>query len=295
MYKSIIDIHLHSNHSDGKLSPHEIITKLKNANIKFTSLTDHDTTGGSKEFKKLAEIAGIKSVDGVEISTSQNNIGLHILGYGININSRDLKNLFVKQQEQRKKAFVSYVNLFKKAGFKINQKKFNNFKKLKTIAKPHVFRLIFESSINRKILEEKFGFAKIKESRKIQGMFIDKFMSYPGQLAYVKKRSITHERAIKLIRKSGGLAVLAHPGVENEVKPDQLIKLIKKLISYGLAGIEAYSFAHSQSEMAYFHKLSKKLNLITTIGTDDHDGTLIGKLGTQKHAQNELISHLFKN
>src|SRR3989344_2768173 len=116
MAKTFVDLHLHSNKSDGKFSPAGVVKKVAKHGIRFAALTDHDTTAGSKEFTKAAKQHGIKTIDGVEISADQDGVGIHILGYGINPNDKRLLNLFKKQASERRKFFEKYIALFKKAG-----------------------------------------------------------------------------------------------------------------------------------------------------------------------------------
>ncbi|HEA28656.1 MAG TPA: hypothetical protein ENH91_01440, partial [Leeuwenhoekiella sp.] len=201
----------------------------------------------------MAGKAGIKTISGVEISADQEGVGLHVLGFGINTKHAKLTNLFKKQANERKKSFIKTVNLFQKAGFAIDQYKFNKLKNVKTVVKPHIFELIYGIAANRDLLSRNFLF---KGGKKPMGKFIEKFMSYPGQLGYARKPRISCREAIRLIHKSGGIAIWAHPGVEKEIKPGNLPKILKKLTAYGLDGLEAFSSAHTKRQMKYFYKLA---------------------------------------
>ncbi len=285
-----IDLHLHSNNSDGKLKPSEVVKKLVKNKVGFAVLTDHDSVDGSIGFAKNAAQYGIKTVHGVEISASQDDIGLHILGYGINVKDTRLKNLFRKQLLGRKKKFLKTISLFKKAGLHIDRGKLKEILKLKNVGKPHIFSLIYSDPRNKEIFLKKY---KFKEDRRTQGRFIDLFMTFPGQLAHVKKDSIKCRDAIKLIHQTGGIAVFAHPGVELELKSKTVfIKILKELVSYGLDGIEAFSYAHTKKQMAHYHKIARRFNLISTIGTDDHDGSRIGKLRVPPKLHQEIFTDL---
>lgn len=276
MPKNIIDLHLHSTHSDGKLTPRQIVKKLTQAGVNFASLTDHDSTGGSKEFGALAGKAGIKTISGVEISADQYGIGIHILGYGINANDKRLLDLFKKQSAARREAFDKYAAMFKKAGFVINRNKYREFRKIKSVGQTHVFRLIWEEPRNQELCFKKYGF---KGTGWMQSEFINAFMELPSQLAYVKKKNVLAKKAIDLIHKTGGMAVWAHPGIEVEIKNTKIFaKILKALIGYGLDGLEAFSYALTQNKMKYLYGIAIKHKLTPTIGTDDHDGTRIGTL-----------------
>ncbi|MEX2053278.1 MAG: hypothetical protein WD898_03575, partial [Candidatus Paceibacterota bacterium] len=201
-----------------------------------------------------------------------------------------LKKLFKKQMAERKKKFLKALSLFKKAGLYIDQKKLKEILKLKNVGKPHIFSLIYGDPRNKEIFLKRY---KFKDGGKTQGRFIDLFMTLPGQLAYVKKDSIKCSDAIKLIHRTGGIAVFAHPGVELELKNEVVFaRTLKELISYGLDGIEVFSYAHTKKQMAHYHKVAKRFDLMPTIGTDDHDGSRIGKLKLPQKLHKEVLDKL---
>ena len=284
MPKTLIDMHLHSVYSDGKLTPRQIVKKLAQAKINFAVLSDHDTVSGVGEFAREAKLAKIDTMPGVEISAEEHGIGVHILGYGININDKRLLDIFKKQQAERRKAFDRYVALFKKAGFVIDRRKYLEFRKIKSVAKPHVFRLIWGVLENRKLCYTKYGLTKTDWLP--QGEFIQAFTELPNQLAYVHKKEITAENAIASIHAAGGVAVWAHPGIEIEFKNKKIFnKVLGGLLSNGIDGIEAFSSSRhlTKARIKYLYQLTRRYRLIATVGSDDHDGTRIGtKISTLK-------------
>lgn len=291
-----IDLHLHSTYSDGKLRPTEVVKKLAKKGIKIASLTDHDNINGTREFNRAAKKYDIIAINGVEITAYKNGIGLHILGLGIDIKNHELQNIFLKQTKERAIIFFKTVKLFKKAGFFINKRKFNTMKRVKLLTKPHVFDLIFGVQKNRELLEKKFKFSKhFIPERAPQSIFIDMFMSLPGQLAYVKKSGISYKEAIKAIRKTGGVAVLAHPGIEIEFmeKKADIQKVIKELVRFGIDGLEVFSVAlEKRKKVSFFHRVAQKYKLLETIGSDDHDGSRIGKVKVSRKQEERLIEFL---
>lgn len=284
-----IDLHLHSIHSDGKLSVKELVKKLKKHKVRMASLTDHDCIDGSKEFAEEARRASLTAIPGVEISASERNIGLHILGYGIDLKDHALQNLFQEQIRQRRKKFLAAVSKFRKAGFFIDPKHLQKILARKTIAKPHIFSLICSNRLNQKRFRQ-MGF---KNGQPAQGEFIETFLSLPGQLGYAGKNRVTCREAIKLIRRAGGIAVWAHSAVEKEIKsPKQFLAILKSLVSYGLSGLEVYSSAHNPNQIKRLAKLAKKHRLLATVGTDNHDGSHFGKLKVPEEVQKEISNFL---
>ncbi len=293
-----IDLHLHSNNSDGSLTVSEVVKNLVRKKIVFAVLADHDGIDGNKKFARLARQAGIKTIDGVEMSVYELGAGVHILGYGIDVSNKRVLKFFKAQKDERKNVFKRYVALFKKAGFGINKKLYNEFAKTKSVTKAHVFKLIWDLPANRDICLQK----GLKENKAVpppfnfQSPFIDMFMTFPGQLAYAQKKQVSAEEAVKLIHGIGGVAVWAHPGLEIEFRknPKVFPKVFKNLLSYGLDGLEAYSTAtsHTKKWTAHLRNLAQKHKLLITLGTDDHDGNRVGKLKVPEKYQKEIIKNL---
>ena len=292
MAKISIDLHLHSKESDGKLTPTEVVANLVKNKISFAALTDHDTADGSQEFITAAKFNGIKTISGTEISAEQNGVGIHILGYGINVNDKRLIKFFFRQSVGRKKLFKKYVMLLKKAGFKINQKKYQEYIKIKSVTKAHVFKLIWEVSENQELCLKKYG---LKKTDKIQSIFIDHLMTLPGQIAYVRKKRVLAKYVIDLIHKTGGVAIWAHPGIEMAFKNPHVFPIVfKNLLRSGIDGLEVFStaYGHTKKWSTHLYKLAKKHNLIATMGSDDHDGEKIGQLKVSTKYQKEAIEKL---
>ncbi|TSC74667.1 MAG: PHP domain-containing protein [Parcubacteria group bacterium Gr01-1014_44] len=285
----IIDLHLHSNYSDGKFKPAEVAERLAAAGIKMAALTDHDTVAGTAEFNLAAVKLGIIPINGVEITAYHEGLGLHILGLGINAENKNLLRIFAKQAKERKKGFLKAVKLFRQAGFFIDVKKMSKILKLKNITKPHIFDLIYSMPKNRKLAKNKYNLA---EDERPIGVFIDQFMSLPGQIAYVKKDGIGYGEAIKAIHQAGGLAFLAHPGIEIEFRNGQknIIKVIKDLKNQGLDGLEAfYSTLSGFDRTINFYEIAKKNKLMVSMGSDDHDGFRIGTVKVSPQFEKEII------
>lgn len=297
----MIDLHLHSNYSDGKQPPAEVVANLAKKGISFGVLSDHDSVGGSKEFIREAEKAGIGTIPGVEMSAYELDAGIHILGYGIDIENKRLLNFFKGQQLERKKVFEKYVALFKKAGFKIDKKLYSEYRRAKSVTKAHVFKLIWSIPENQEICIKGYGLKEKKGAPppfNFQNPFINALMTFPGQIAYARKKRVSAKEIIYLIHKIGGVAVWAHPGLEMEFTSNRNFfpKVFKNLLSYGIDGLEAYSTAssHTRKWIAYLNALAQKNKLIVTMGTDDHDGRRMGTLKVPQKEQGKILTELLK-
>ncbi len=245
----MVDFHVHSVYSDGTDELQELIGKAKNLNLKYLSITDHDTIGSQKEAREICDGA-LNYINGIEISI-QYPLTLHMLGYNYDLNNdhfvSEISRLKTYRDERNKKIAKNFQDL----GFDITLQEVIEEAKGRIVGRPH-----FAS-----VLVKKGYFENNKE-------VFDKFLS-KGKPAYENKLRFDMEKSISLIHEANGLAVWAHPysAVEDE---EDLLKLLKKLISYGLDGIEVYYSSYDQNKVENLQKLAKKFDLLMTAGSDYH-------------------------
>ena len=110
-----IDLHIHTNYSDGTFTPKEIVDLAKKNNMKVLSFTDHDTIKGVKEGIEYAKKFGIKVIPGVELSTFS-VMEIHILGYNFDINNTKLIETLEDFSQQREERVLKILNELKEAG-----------------------------------------------------------------------------------------------------------------------------------------------------------------------------------
>jgi len=249
------DLHTHTYYSDGQISPTELVILAKKKRVKNLALTDHNSVNGIAEAIKVGSKIGVRIIPSVEVVVK----GGEILGYFIDYKKKGLKKALKKySMRENKKAMIQLRILDKKKI--INLKDFfkeyphskGNYRKGNLLN-----YLISIKKINHKKALEIINNIKIKE--KI-------------------KEEISAFEGIKLIKKYGGIPVLAHPWVskgELEFNED----LIKKLVKIGLKGIELdngekYNFGRTKEFVKKLKKIAKKYNLILTQGSDYHGETL---------------------
>jgi len=266
------DFHIHSNFSDGFLHPKEIVKKAADLGMQAIALTDHDSVLGVDEFLRDCQKAGIKGIPGVEVSTELGSKSFHLLGYGVDVNNPLLQEELQKLYQSRIQRSQQYVKKLSALGFKITEADLWKVAKNKmgSIGKPHVAQAVI---------------SKNKGDVRIQGMGVANFLkSYlsEGKPAFVSKRAIKTEKAIKLIKDAGGVSVLAHPLLEfeslNETKEN-----ILKLKSIGLDGVEVfYAKEHKKEDIVSLKSFCQTENLLMTAGSDTHfypDSLQVRELG----------------
>ena len=248
---SFIDLHVHSNASDGTLTPSEVVTAAKEAGLLAMALTDHDTVAGVKEAKIKADELGIELIPGVEISCHAFGKEIHILGFFLNEEDPDFLEYLANLREIRDSRNLKMLELFQKDGFPITMEKLEHGNPNTVITRAHFARVLIEE-----------GIVPSKDAA------FKKYLS-DGKKYYVQRSEIKPKDAIAHIKQAGGVAVLAHP-FEYHFSKQQLIDLIEELVSYGLSGIEVYHSNNYVEQSSFLRELTHRYHLAATGGSDFH-------------------------
>lgn len=253
MPNGYIDLHLHTNHSDGMKSVHEMVAAAAHRKLLAVAVTDHDALAGLAEIDDAARRSQIEVVPGIEISSTCSGFETHILGYFIDRNHSTLKTFTQEFRTQRQDRAREILRKLTYQGIDIPYDLVQSRAGHGVIGRPHIADLM---------VEEGFVFS-----------FQEAFNKYLAEHrpAFVPKLFIDAEGAIDLIHSAGGLAFLAHPGVG--VADD----VIHKLALHGLDGIETLHPKHHTGQTLYYQEMARKLNLLETGGSDCH-GARSGEL-----------------
>lgn len=247
------DLHCHSTASDGTLPPAEVMRLAERSGISALSLTDHDTVGGIAEAEAEAKRLGIAFIAGIEISAEYPHPGtLHILGYGVDVNSEVLKSLMMTLLDGRDNRNPKIIRRLNELNVSISMQEVEDQAKGEVVGRPHVAA----------ILVRKGYVSSIKQA-------FDKYLS-PGGLAYFDKERLTPRRAIAMIRECGGVPVLAHPIQLRTENDAQLERVVKDMVDMGLAGIEVLHSDHDAALTEKYDRLARRLGLLKTGGSDFH-------------------------
>ncbi|MDL4842675.1 PHP domain-containing protein [Aquibacillus rhizosphaerae] len=241
-----MDLHIHSTHSDGQLTPSEIIHIASSKGINVLSITDHDEIAAYHSGKRTANFLGITLIPGIELNTDGEDGELHILGYYINPYSETLLNYIAWRKKERTDWAKKIVNKLRDMGYNISFDACARRAKGGVIVRTH-------------IADELFSKGYFPSSEHAYGTLLIK-----GATAFVKRADFTAEDAIQLIHDAGGEAYLAHPGIY----PFDIH--IQRLIAYGLDGIEVYHSKHKQAQIAYWEKIAQQASLKVSGGSNHH-------------------------
>jgi 3',5'-nucleoside bisphosphate phosphatase len=241
------DLHIHTIFSDGKLTPYQIIKEACRKDITAVGITDHDTMRGIPQALQAGRELKVEVVPGVELSTDFKGEEVHILGYYCRAENTLLKNTLAIVRMDRYNRIVKMLKRLKDLDIDLSLKDV-----LKTasggesLGRPHLAEALCRKGV---CITPREAFQR----------FLAK-----GKPAFVKRLKISAHFAIQIIRKSGGVAVLAHPGL---YKRDSLIHQLR---DHGLSGIEAFHPDHRLADCRQYCRIAQKYNLFVTGGSDFH-------------------------
>lgn len=247
---TVFDLHLHSTYSDGTYTVAQLIRKAKNRSLDVLSITDHDTIKSQKEAISLSKKLNLNYVTGVEINV-EFPTHMDILGYGIDINSKEIINFLdylTKKREQRNRKMVK---LLMKKGFNITYEEVIDYANGDIIGRPHIARLMVKKGYGTSVKE-----------------IIETYLTR-GKECFLERFKFSPKETIEMIKKQGGIAVLAHP-YKIGLKDYQINYLIDELQYYGLDGIEIFHYSHSPQFSNFLSELANKKKLLVSGGSDYH-------------------------
>jgi predicted metal-dependent phosphoesterase TrpH len=245
----LIDLHLHSNASDGTDPPAEVVRRAAAAGLDVIALTDHDTVAGWDE-ARAALPDTLTLVPGMELSCQLGGRSVHLLAYLFDPGHQDLAtetSLIRDDRTFRAKAMIGKLN---DLGANVTWERVARIAGDAVVGRPHIARAMAE--------------ARVIETP--ADAFTPEWIADGGR-AFVERYAITLDRAIRLIRDAGGVPVLAHPRSPGYEIPDDVIE---RLSAIGLAGIEVFHPDHDAAERSRLTAIAARLRLIATGGSDDH-------------------------
>jgi predicted metal-dependent phosphoesterase TrpH len=248
------DLHIHTYYSDGVYPPEKIVDLALDAGLEAIAITDHDNImayGVAQEYlkNKGQNPPPLEIIKGVEINTLYKGKEVHILGYLMDTDDSNFKELLKNQQAARVKQTKEIIHLLaKKESIRI---KFEDITKQVaeggSIGRPHIAKAITAAGGTGSVIE---AYAKYIHNE---------------SPVYVPRKTASPHDAVEIIYDAGGVPVIAHP---HDI--DIAEELIKDLMTCGLRGIEAYHRKHSPACVEYFSSMAEKLGVIVTGGSDFH-------------------------
>ena len=280
----MIDLHTHSNASDGDYSPEDLIDLAISKGITTLAITDHDNTNGIERALKHASGKNITLIPGIEMSANVPKGEMHILGLFINHKDEVFEKYLRDLQEKRNIRNLKFIEKFKELGFNISLEELKMISHGKVIGKPHFAKWFV-----------------------INGYFDDSedaYLNYFNQPPFTEIRRETYDPddIVKHIKDNGGLVILAHPQ-SLKLSFEELREKLITLKSYGLDGIECYHSNQTPEEMVNFKKIATELGLLISKGSDYHGpkikkdielgSGINGNILIDEKTENDLIDKIF--
>lgn len=242
----LIDLHVHTNASDGLFPPAKIVKLAKLAGVTVLGVADHDTVNGIDESIEAGVNEGVKIVPSVEINSYNGDAEYHILGCFIDHTDEELRGVLAEFRRARVQRMHVILSRLAALDISLKAEEVLSLSGDGSLGRPHIARALVKK-----------GYAS--SVRDAFDMYIGE-----GKPAYAPRSKLTPEEAITIINRAGGVAVLAHPGLWGGDD------IIPRLASSGMEGIEVYSPSHTRDQTKRYLKLAHELGLVATGGSDYH-------------------------
>jgi predicted metal-dependent phosphoesterase TrpH len=246
-----IDLHAHSNRSDGTFTPAELVRLAAERELDVVALTDHDTTDGLEEASAEGGRSGVEVIPGVEFSAEYDHASVHVLCYWMDVANEGLQAELRRLRDDRFRRGELMVERLRELGIKVDFERVREIAGEAAIVRPHIAQAMVEAGV---VETEKEAF--------------ERYIGDGGP-GHVAKHALDPVDAVALIRAAGGVCVLAHPGMWSDQSsvPDALIE---RMADAGMRGLEVDHPDHTPEARDHYRRLAGEIGLIATGGSDCH-------------------------
>ena len=246
-----VDLHVHTNASDGSYEPEEVIRLAAEAGLRAVAITDHDNTNALARSLSAGQAYGLEVIPGIELSADYHGIEVHILGYFIDPEAESLGDLLEIALANREVRNQKICARLREEGIQVTMEELRARHPGTVLGRPHVGLLMMEKGYVESVRQS--------------------FREYMGKGAkcYIPKVNMPMERAVSRILEAGGVPVLAHP-YQYELDEPQLRELIELVKGLGCVGMECVYARYDDEQRAYLSALAKEYDMIVTAGSDYH-------------------------
>jgi predicted metal-dependent phosphoesterase TrpH len=240
------DLHLHTNFSDGTFTPEELVQHAQKAGLACIAVTDHDSVEACVRVAAACAEVNMEFVPGTELTAELDDTELHVLGYFVDTQNKKLLEEIAKFQAVRQSRIHEMVARINELGMQLQAESVFALANCQSPGRPHVARAMVKAGLVRN-MDEAFE------------LFLKK-----GRAAWVPKSKVSALEAIELVHQAGGLAVMAHPGL------NRTDDVIPELVAAGMDGIECFHTKHSTATSERYLEIADKYKLLVTGGSDCH-------------------------
>ena len=243
-----IDLHLHTLASDGRLSPTELIQLVAKQGLETISITDHDSTEGLAEaYEAAKKFPYMRIIPGIEMSADIPGDEVHVLGYFLDYHDVEFQGMLTELRRGRVGRAQVMVEKLVALGKPVEWERVLHFAGDGTVGRPHIALAMVEAGY----------FKEPKEA-------FEEYLGNDG-LAYYDRPKLNPTESVAMIRKVGGVPVLAHPTFMNDMEAG-----IASLKKEGLVGMEVYYAQYDDDTVRHLARLAREYDLIPCGGSDYH-------------------------
>ena len=245
----MIDLHLHTTASDGRLTPRELVDRARIAGVSVMAVTDHDTVAAVAEARAYAASTGITAIAGIEITAVEEQRDVHMLAYFFDRHETGFAAFLTSQRATRVRRIAEMAARLESLGMPVDvQPMLDEAGRhpSKSIGRPRLARAMIDAGYVATTTEA-----------------FDRWLAQ-GCPAYVERQGSSPEEVIAIVHRAGGIASLAHPG---RTRIDDRIPALREA---GLDAIEVYHSDHDADMAASYQALARRLDVLVTGGSDFH-------------------------
>jgi 3',5'-nucleoside bisphosphate phosphatase len=246
-----VDLHIHSTYSDGTDTPEQLVLRAESKGLTAISVTDHDTVEGTVAAIEVGEGSSVEVIPGIEFSCVHKTDHMHVLGYYIDPVNSELLTTLNDIQQARIDRNLQIIDRLNKLGIGITIDEVHQKSTVGQTGRPHIAQVLMEKKVIPNIDSGFTRYLKV------------------GKPAYVARKILQVDETINVIRRAGGIAVLAHPGsIDNSLR--KIPAIVKELKKVGLQGVEVYYPIHTKRVVKKLKAMAEFYNLVVTGGSDYH-------------------------
>lgn len=248
-----IDLHCHSTHSDGTLTPAELVRRAAELNLAAVALTDHDTVGGLPEFLAAPAPASLKRLGGVELSCENEGQRIHLVALGIRSEDGELRALLEQVREWRRQRNREMAARLVELGLLPEDPELARLvEQVEVLGRPHLAAALVARG-------------KCRTMREAFSRFLGR-----GRPAYIPRRVSPLDAALRAVHGAGGVAIWAHPLTTGSLTVVKFQRLADDYAERGLDGVEAYYSEFSPHQTRTVERVAAEAGLLLSGGSDFH-------------------------
>lgn len=264
-----LDLHMHSRYSDdGQYEPTELLQMCKKAGLDMMAVADHNSVRGSRIALHHQAEYGITCIPAIEIDAVSQNIGYHILGYGIDVHHPVFDEIEEHVASQEREASRKRKQLVRKLGIDFDEKRIQELSPGGITTGEAIAEAAMEYDTDKKnpLLQPYYPGGE-RSDNPFVNFYWD--ICSPGKPAYVEIIYPDVAAIVEMLHQQHAIAIVAHPGMNAKEQPDR----IHDLLEAGVDGFEVYSSYHTPKQTQFYYDLAKRHQLLMSCGSDFHGKT----------------------